>query len=106
MGEVKDESVPQAWAWPQEPCPGGGVRSRGDCKHPTLDLGLSAKLQRIFRKVGHSPSISPSAPSSRMTRVLAVGVNMQSACGSGCAGMCVCAGVCRGAGMECMHVRA
>lgn len=67
MGEVKDESVPQAWAWPQGPCPGGGVRSRGDRKHPTLDLGPSAKLQRIFRKVGHSPSISPSALSSRMT---------------------------------------
>ena len=48
--------------------------SSGDCKHPALGLGQFVKSQRIFRKVGHSPSISLSAPSSRKTKVLAVGL--------------------------------
>lgn len=48
--------------------------SSGDHKHPALGLGPFAKSQRIFRKVGHSPSISFSAPSSRKTKVLAVGL--------------------------------
>ena len=56
MGEVKDESVPQAWPLPREPCLGGGVGSRGDRKHPALGLGPFAKPQRIFRKVGTVPA--------------------------------------------------